>query len=567
MPFVDLPHIRRHIFGGQQDSDLIKQRAEPRHVVDHREGIAFFQQGPHQRLGLHTRLAQQRHAPLVGVDHPLEIAEAVPYGGDRVQHIGLQQGVALQTVHQARLVALEQLARGHLAPAVQGGIGVAEDAHQQVARGIGTARLFLRLSRLPDGDQARDHHRRDRQTDAAHRPSVADHEFSQAAPGGRGAGLDGPSGQPASQIVTQRRCGGVSLTRVERHRPQQHGFEVALQHPGEASWCGGTGERDAVGEHRSTRRTHLAIGDHPLVLRRRGPLDRIRRRPGERFVEDDRQGVDVRTHTQAFARDLLRAGITRGQRASCRTDRGIVAVGGRVVHQRGHTEIEQLRLTPGIDEDVGGLDVTMHDQRRVGVLHRLEDLHEQGHTRPDIEALFVAETLEIHALDMLDGEERASPLIDARVVEPGDVRVIEAAQDVALALHAGGEPLRPAEARQLQGELALQLAIDALREPDGPLPAPTDQIDDAIGADLIARLGVTLGGRGCGHPRQGVEESLGLDPGLPGQQIAQRRLQRLMLGGQPLEPSGPARRLQAERLIKEPIDDRPLRGEIGEQLQ
>ena len=273
LPFVDLPHIRRHIFGGQQDSDLVKQRAEPRHVVDHREGIAFFQQGPHQRLGLHARLAQQRHAPLVGVDHPLEIAEAVPYGGDRVQHVGLQQGVALQTVHQARLVALEQLARGHLAPAVQGGIGVAEDAHQQVARGIGTARLFLRLSRLPDGDQARDHHRRDRQTDAAHRPSVADHEFSQAAPGGRGAGLDGPSGQPASQIVTQRRCGGVSLTRVERHRPQQHGFEVALQHPGEASWCGGTGERDAVGEHRPTRRTHLAIGDHPLVLRRRGPLD------------------------------------------------------------------------------------------------------------------------------------------------------------------------------------------------------------------------------------------------------------------------------------------------------
>ena len=164
----------------------------------------------------------------MGLDHPLEIAEAVPYRGDRVQHIGLQQGVALQTVHQPLLIALEQLARGHLAPTVQGRIGVTEDAHQQVARGVGTARLLMCLSRLPDGDQAGDHHRCDRQTDTAHCPGVADHEFSQASPGGRRTGLDGPSGQPASQIITQRRRGGVTLTRVERHRPQQHGLEVAL---------------------------------------------------------------------------------------------------------------------------------------------------------------------------------------------------------------------------------------------------------------------------------------------------------------------------------------------------
>ena len=61
-------------------------------------------------------------------------------------------------------------------------------------------------------------------------------------------------------------------------------------------------------------------------------------------------------------------------------------------------------------------------------------------------------------------------------------------EDVAFALHAGGEPFHPAEPRQLQSEFALQLAIDALREPDGSLAAPTDQLDDAIRADLIARL-------------------------------------------------------------------------------
>ena len=209
----------------------------------------------------------------------------------------------------------------------------------------------------------------------------------------------------------------------------------------------------------------------------------------------------------------------------------------------------------------------MHDQRRVGVLHRLEDLHEQGHPRTDIEPLFVAETLEVRPLDMLDGEERPPSLIDTRVVEPCDVWVVEATEDVAFALHTGGEPFHPAEPRQLQSEFALQLAIDALREPDGSLAAPTDQLDDAIRADLIARLEFALGRRWRGHARQGVEESLGLDSGLPGEQIAQCRLQGLMFGRQPLKPSISTRWLNAERLVEEPVDDCPLRGEIREQLQ
>ena len=144
--------------------------------------------------------------------------------------------------------------------------------------------------------------------------------------------------------------------------------------------------------------------------------------------------------------------------------------------------------------------------------------------------------------------------------------MVEGAQDIALAFHARRQPLGPGQPRQLQRQLALQLAVDALREPDGALPTPTDELDDPIGADLIARLGLSFRRGRLGHPRQRVEEGLGLDAGLPREQPAQGLLQGSMFGGQALEPRLALRRLQGERLVEEPVDDRPLRGEIGEQL-
>ena len=206
----------------------------------------------------------------------------------------------------------------------------------------------------------------------------------------------------------------------------------------------------------------------------------------------------------------------------------------------------------------------MHDERGVRVLHRLEDLHEQRDAGPHVEALLVAMPVEADALDVLDGEERPAALVDTGVVEPRDVGVVERAEDVALALHAHRQVRGPGELRQLERELALELPIGALREPDRPLATAADAFEDAVGADLVAGLQVR---RRLGHPGQRVEERPGLDAGLRGQQSLQRTLQRTMFRRQPVEPRLVLRRVEGERLIEEPVDDRPLRRQVGEQFQ
>ena len=206
----------------------------------------------------------------------------------------------------------------------------------------------------------------------------------------------------------------------------------------------------------------------------------------------------------------------------------------------------------------------MHDERGVRVLHRLQDFHEERDPRPDVETLLVAVPVEVDALDVLDGEERSTSLVDACVVEPRDVRVIERTQDVPLALHARREALGPGELRQLDGQLALELTVGALRQPDRALAAAADAFEDAVGADLVARLQV--GGR-LGHPGQGVEEGLRLDARLRRQQPAQRALQAMVFGGEAVEPGLTLGRLECQHLVEEPVDDRPLRRKVGEQFQ
>jgi hypothetical protein len=217
-----------------------------------------------------------------------------------------------------------------------------------------------------------------------------------------------------------------------------------------------------------------------------------------------------------------------------------------------------------VDQDVGGLEVAVHHERGVRVLHRLEYLHEDRDPRPRVEPLLVAEPVEADALDVLDGEERPAALVDAGVVEPRDVGVVERAEDVPLALHAHRQPLRPSELRQLQRELALELPVGALRQPDRALAAAADAVDDAVRTDLVSGLQLR---RSLGHPGKRVEEGHRLDARLRGQQPAQRALQPVVLRRQPLEPGFVLRRVQGQRFVEELVDDRPLRRKVGEQFQ
>ena len=80
-----------------------------------------------------------------------------------------------------------------------------------------------------------------------------------------------------------------------------------------------------------------------------------------------------------------------------------------------------------------GLEVAMHDQVLMGVLHRLGHDLEESYPRRHVESVLVAVDVEAPPFDQLHGRERPSVLGDAAVEELRDIRVTERGDDLALA--------------------------------------------------------------------------------------------------------------------------------------
>jgi len=93
------------------------------------------------------------------------------------------------------------------------------------------------------------------------------------------------------------------------------------------------------------------------------------------------------------------------------------------------------------------------------------------------------------ALDVLHREVGAPVLRDAAVEQPGDPRMLEPCQDLALAAETlddrfGVHPLLD----QLERRALLEAALDALRQVDRAHPPLAEQADDAPGTDGALRL-------------------------------------------------------------------------------
>src|SRR5262245_31803480 len=98
-----------------------------------------------------------------------------------------------------------------------------------------------------------------------------------------------------------------------------------------------------------------------------------------------------------------------------------------------------MRAAVAGDVDVGRLDVPMDDQMAVRVLHGAEDLQKQHQTLAHGEPVHVAILVDRDAVDVLENQKRLPGSGYIGVVEPRDVRMLEACEDVALAKQALGE--------------------------------------------------------------------------------------------------------------------------------
>ena len=213
------------------------------------------------------------------------------------------------------------------------------------------------------------------------------------------------------------------------------------------------------------------------------------------------------------------------------------------VQQLGHAEVQQAHLAFGRHQDVARLQVAVHHQPRMRKLDRLQHLQEQLHPLAQAGTPAVAVLGDGLAVHVLHGQPglglAARAVFGAGVIEPGDQRVLQRGEDVALALEAqrqrGWRAMQPG---QLQGHGPLQFAVHPFGQPDAAHAALAQQAQQVVRAQALAAGGCSgIGGLRAGHrlhqARQagqcGVECGGGgivLRVGQPGQQLGPPHLLR-----------------------------------------
>ncbi len=144
-------------------------------------------------------------------------------------------------------------------------------------------------------------------------------------------------------------------------------------------------------------------------------------------MQQHAEGVDVGGRRDRSTGELFGRGVLRRERAADlareRADLGAgggLAVGARP-HQLRDAEVEQLHVARGSHEHVGGLDVAVHDQARMGVRHRVEHVEKQAKAGLDPEGLRIGMAVDRRAVHELEHEVRLARGRHTGIDEVGDV--------------------------------------------------------------------------------------------------------------------------------------------------
>ena len=266
-------------------------------------------------------------------------------------------------------------------------------------------------------DRGNPGHRGQQDEDRRHQPGH--HRVPLAPPPGPLRGGDPPRpdrlvGQEPPQVLRQGGRGRVAPGRLLVEALQADRLEVARQL-----------------RHQPRRRHRLAPLDLLQGLQRRGGPER--RPAGQQLVEDRPQGVDVRRRARLPG---LTAGLLGGHVAGRAHDQVGPRQGRLAVQHLGQAEVGDLGRAVGRQQDVGRLQVAVHDPQPVRLGHRAGQLFDQAGRplrRPGGAVELPVQAAAGHVLQLEEGQ--AVGLAD--VVDLDDVRVLEPGDRLGLGQEAG----------------------------------------------------------------------------------------------------------------------------------
>ena len=159
------------------------------------------------------------------------------------------------------------------------------------------------------------------------------------------------------------------------------------------------------------------------------------------------------------------------------------AVGGE---QRGDAEVEQLGLAGGGDQDVGRLDVAVHDQALMRIREGGAHLFDQSDARPDAGPVRLAPRVDRLAVDQLHDQVGHAVVGAAGIEQLGDARMVEAGEHAPLEAEPFDDRGRAPRRQDLDRGLPVELVVVALRREDDAHAAAADFRHQPVGAEAPA---------------------------------------------------------------------------------
>ena len=167
-----------------------------------------------------------------------------------------------------------------------------------------------------------------------------------------------------------------------------------------------------------------------------------------------------------------------------------VLAGAAIVEQLGNAEVQQLGDAGAGHQNVGRLQVAMHDEILMRVMHRgahhLEQLQARGH----LQMVGVAVDVDGDAVDVFHDDVGRAVGQRAAVQQVRDVRMIELRENLAFDLEAGlnATPQRAAM-HHFDGHFLLEVGGRSLREVHVAHAADTQGVQNPVRSDAVSYHG------------------------------------------------------------------------------